>query len=245
VLYIYKHDQFFRKRLIKNEKVGFSGDMSPVMFYIVGVSTCVSMLIRLCGMLMRLNDAALRSALELGQIQISPSPMDRQIRGASIDLTLGQSFRIFEPHRSAYLDLGDAENLKSQIEALSSKEIQIAANDRFFLHPNRLVLAVSEEIIQLADDLVGWLDGRSSLARLGLIVHLTAHRIDPGWQGRIVFELQNVGPVPLALKPGIKVAAVSFEQMVGPTKQPYAASEHSKYRFQMEPQPSQMAQDER
>ncbi|MGL5674420.1 MAG: dCTP deaminase, partial [Plesiomonas shigelloides] len=86
--------------------------------------------------------------------------------------------------------------------------------------------------VTLPDDVVGWLDGRSSLARLGLMVHVTAHRIDPGWQGRIVLEFYNSGKLPLALRPKMLIGALSFEPLTGPAARPYNSRADAKYKGQ-------------
>jgi len=91
---------------------------------------------------------------------------------------------------------------------------------------------VTYESVTLPADLVGWLDGRSSLARLGLMVHVTAHRIDPGWSGRIVLEFFNAGKLPLALRPGMMIGALSFEPLSGPADRPYNRRQDAKYRDQ-------------
>ena len=95
----------------------------------------------------------------------------------------------------------------------------------------------------LPDDIVGWLDGRSSLARLGLMVHVTAHRIDPGWSGNIVLEFFNSGKLPLALKPGMSIGAISFEQMTGTAERPYRKRTDAKYRDQNGPIASRISED--
>lgn len=107
-----------------------------------------------------------------------------------------------------------------------------AGRGGLFLHPGELALAVTYESVTLPADLVGWLDGRSSLARLGLMVHVTAHRIDPGWSGCIVLEFYNSGKLPLALRPGMPIGALSFEPLSGPAARPYNRREDAKYRDQ-------------
>jgi len=92
-------------------------------------------------------------------------------------------------------------------------------------------------------DLVGWLDGRSSLARLGLMVHVTAGRIDPGWQGQIVLEFYNNGKLPLALRPGMVICAMSFEMLSSPALRPYNKRENAKYRDQKGATFSRIAKD--
>lgn len=120
-----------------------------------------------------------------------------------MDVRLGNRFRVFQGHTAAYIDLsGPKQEVAEALERVMSDEIQLGEDEAFFLHPGELALAVTYESVTLPDDLVGWLDGRSSLARLGLMVHVTAHRIDPGWQGCIVLEFFNSGKLPLALRPG-------------------------------------------
>ena len=113
-----------------------------------------------------------------------------------------------------------------------SDEIVLDDGEAFFLHPGELALAVTLESVTLPSDLVGWLDGRSSLARLGLMVHVTAHRIDPGWSGCIVLEFYNSGKLPLALRPGMPIGALSFEPLSGPAARPYNRRQDAKYRDQ-------------
>ena len=124
-----------------------------------------------------------------------------------------------------------------------SKEIEIADGDALFIHPGELVLGATLESVTVPDDLVGWLDGRSSLARLGLMVHVTAGRIDPGWQGQIVLEFYNNGKLPLALRPGMVICAMSFEMLSSPAKRPYNKRENAKYRDQKGAVFSRIAKD--
>lgn len=107
-----------------------------------------------------------------------------------------------------------------------------------------MALAITAESITLPDDIVGWLDGRSSLARLGLMVHVTAHRIDPGWSGSIVLECFNSGKLPLALRPGMTICALNFETLSGPAARPYNKRASAKYRDQHGPIPSRIGQDQ-
>lgn len=99
------------------------------------------------------------------------------------------------------------------------------------------------ESVTLPDNIVGWLDGRSSLARLGLMVHVTAHRIDPGWSGRIVLEFYNGGRLPLALRPGMVIGALNFETMSGPAARPYNKRTNAKYKSQQGAVASRIDQD--
>ena len=151
---------------------------------------------------MRLCDRDIERYLAEGRIRIEPHPLPGKINGVSVDLHLGHRFRVFNDHAAPYIDLsGPREEVDQAINRIMSKEIRIAEDGAFFIHPGELALAATAETITVPDDLVGWLDGRSSLARLGLMVHVTAHRIDPGWSGAIVLECYNSGKLPLALRP--------------------------------------------
>ena len=132
---------------------------------------------------------------------------------------------------------------KEAIEKVMSDEIVIGETEAFFLHPGELALGATEDSVTLPDDIVGWLDGRSSLARLGLMVHVTAHRIDPGWSGNIVLEFFNSGKLPLALRPGMSIGAISFEPMSGPADRPYRKRADAKYRDQDGPTASRISED--
>ena len=194
---------------------------------------------------MRLCDRDIEAHLEVGKIQIEPRPSPTRINGVSVDLRLGNSFRVFNDHAAPCIDLsGPREDVDQAINRIMSKEIQLAADEAFFLHPGELALAVTAETITLPDDIVGWLDGRSSLARLGLMVHVTAHRIDPGWSGAIVLECFNSGKLPLALRPGMTICAMNFETLSGPAARPYNKRSGAKYRGQSSPIPSRIAADE-
>jgi dCTP deaminase len=193
---------------------------------------------------MRLCDSDIVAALNAGRIVIDPRPEDRVISGVSIDLRLGQRFRVFSSHTIPFIDLsGSREQVDQSVEKVMGDEIYISEEKTFVLHPGELALGITLESITLPDDLVGWLDGRSSLARLGLMVHVTAHRIDPGWSGNIVLEFFNSGKLPLALRPGMAIGAMSFETLTGPAQHPYTARDDAKYRGQSGPLASRISED--
>ncbi|MBA6326670.1 dCTP deaminase [Colwellia sp. MB02u-6] len=194
---------------------------------------------------MRLSDKDIEESLRKGQIGISPAPDSSMISGVSVDIRLGNEFRVFQDHTAPYIDLsGPKDEMQKAMNAVMSEEIYIPDGEAFFLHPGELALAVTYESVTLPDNIVGWLDGRSSLARLGLMVHVTAHRIDPGWSGQIVLEFYNSGKLPLALRPKMKIAALNFETMSSSAERPYNKREDAKYKDQMGAVASRISQDE-
>ena len=193
---------------------------------------------------MRLCDRDIEGCLDAGRIVIEPRPDSSKVSGISVDLSLGNSFRVFNDHAAPYVDLsGTRESISSVLDSIMSKEIILKEGDAFFLHPGELALAVTREIITLPDDIVGWLDGRSSLARLGLMVHVTAHRIDPGWSGQIVLEFFNGGKLPIALRPDMCIGAINFEIMSGSALRPYNKRKDAKYHDQSSATGSRIAED--
>ncbi len=193
---------------------------------------------------MRLSDRDIIKQLDAGRICIEPRPDDSRISGVTVDLRLGNSFRVFNDHQAPYVDLsGPSSSISNTLESIMSREICLDEGDAFFLHPGELALAVTLESVTVPDDVVGWLDGRSSLARLGLMVHVTAHRIDPGWSGQIVLEFFNGGKLPLALRPGMTIGAINFEQLSSPALRPYNKRADAKYRDQRGALASRINQD--
>jgi len=194
---------------------------------------------------MRLCDKDIEQLIEQEKIVISPKPDESMISGVSVDIRLGHEFRVFQDHTAPYIDLsGPREEVQKAMNSVMSEEIVIPEGEAFFLHPGELALAVTYESVTLPDDIVGWLDGRSSLARLGLMVHVTAHRIDPGWSGQIVLEFFNSGKLPLALRPKMKIAALNFETMSASAARPYNKRDDAKYKGQMGAVASRISQDD-
>jgi dCTP deaminase len=194
---------------------------------------------------MRLCDKDIETSLENGEIIITPTPDSSMISGVSVDIRLGNEFRVFQDHTAPFIDLsGPKAEMQKAMDSVMSDEIVIPAGEAFFLHPGELALAVTYESVTLPDNIVGWLDGRSSLARLGLMVHVTAHRIDPGWSGQIVLEFYNSGKLPLALRPKMKIAALNFETMSSSALRPYNKREDAKYKNQTGAVASRISEDD-
>lgn len=193
---------------------------------------------------MKLSDRDIVEYLKEGDIAIEPMPSPDKIKGISVDLRLDNRFRVFADHTAPFIDLsGPKDEVQKIMDRVMGDEILIDEHEAFFLHPGELALAATFESITIPDNLVGWLDGRSSLARLGLMVHVTAHRIDPGWQGQIVLEIFNSGKLPLALRPGMDICAINFETLSSASEKPYNKRLDAKYRNQTGPTASRINQD--
>ena len=179
---------------------------------------------------MKLADTQILEYLQVGKIIIDPKPAEGMINGASIDLRLGRNFRVFSMHSSSHIDLGTSRaEIDAAIKRVMSDEITVSDGEVFYLHPGELSLGVTAERIVLSSDVCGIINGRSSLARLGLMVHSTAHFVDPGWSGAIVLEFYNCGRVPLGLRPGMGICAIAFEPLSSPAVRHYGARRDAKY----------------
>ncbi|MCP5141278.1 MAG: dCTP deaminase [Gammaproteobacteria bacterium] len=191
---------------------------------------------------MKLSDVDIESAIARGEIGISPAPTEEQRGSFSVDLTLAEHFRVFDHSQHPFIDLATSHSVYAMSEKLM-RDVTVKHDDAFYLHPGELALGVTRERIRLPNTIVGWLDGRSSLARLGLMVHITAHTIDPGWDGQITLEFYNSGRFPLALRPGMRICALSFELLTSPTSRPYTAKKGAKYANQDGPLASRIDRD--
>ncbi|MBI2857016.1 MAG: dCTP deaminase [Chloroflexi bacterium] len=173
---------------------------------------------------MVLSDRDIRKCLESGRIRITPAPdLARQLGPCSIDLRLANVFRVFERSRAPYIDA-----LHTVCDDLM-REVVVGPEESFIMQPGELVLACTYESLELADDLLARLEGRSSLARLGIIVHGTAGVFEPGWRGKPTLELGNLGPMPVALHPLMRVCSFTFEELSSPAQVPYWKRASSKY----------------
>jgi len=185
---------------------------------------------------MVLSDVDLKAALEAGEIAISPPPdLATQLGACSLDLRLGNEFRIFERTRNAFIDP------RGEIDwDAFTRVVVVADDDPFIMHPQELVLAATIEEITLPAHILGRLEGRSSLGRLGIIVHGTAPLFFPGFTGKAVMELGNIGPMPVALYPGMRICAFTFERLSSPSSRPY----QGKYSGQSGPLGSRLQRDD-
>jgi dCTP deaminase len=184
---------------------------------------------------MVLSDVDFLAAYERGDIQISPTPdFDSQLGACSLDLRLGTEFRVFERARTPMIDPRGQINWDD-----FTRIITIPDDEPFIMHPQELVLAATIEEITLPADMLGRLEGRSSLGRLGIIVHGTAPMFFPGFTGRCVMELGNIGPMPVALYPGMRICSMTFEKISSPSSRPYKG----KYSGQQGPVGSKLQRD--
>lgn len=190
---------------------------------------------------MVLSDRDIRQALADGRIAIDPAPdLDRQLGSVSVDFRLGRTFMVFEHSRHSYIDPRQPQSIG---EAM--RTIIVDDDDPFIMQPGDFALASTIETLELPDDLLGRLEGRSSIARLGITVHSTAAVFEPGWVGTATMELSNLGRMAVALYPGMRICAFSFETVSSPVDVPYRAKLNAKYAGQASPRASLLAEESR
>lgn len=192
---------------------------------------------------MKLSDVDIHKAIDEGRIGFDPMPPEDHFGSFSVDLTLANEFRAFNHSEHPFIDLASPDSIYAMSDKLM-RDMNIPNGEAFYLHPGELALGVTRERVTVPDNIAGWLDGRSSLARLGLMVHITAHTIDPGWDGCITLEFYNSGRFPLALRPDMRICAISFEMLTSATSKPYRAKEGAKYRDQRSPLASRIDRDD-
>jgi len=180
---------------------------------------------------MILSDRSLREEIAAGRIVIEPFD-DSCVQPSSVDLHLDHRFLVFRNHAMGHIDV------KTDLSALT-EQVEAAGDDPFILHPGEFVLGSTSERVTVPDDLVARLEGKSSLGRLGLLIHSTAGYVDAGWDGQLTLEFSNVANLPITLYPGMKIGQISFMRMTTPADRPYGSSGlDSKYRGQDGPRPS-------
>ncbi len=188
---------------------------------------------------MILSDGSIRKLLSDGQLIIDPIE-DQQIQPASVDVRLGDQFLVFRNHTSEVIDPFD-----KSVELM--EPVDVGPDKPFILHPGEFVLGTTHEAIGLPDDLVARVEGKSSLGRLGLLIHATAGFVDPGWpRGQITLELSNVATLPIKLWPGMRVGQLSFHRLDRAAERPYGhPGLNSKYVGQVGPVASQYQRNRR
>jgi dCTP deaminase len=162
-----------------------------------------------------LSDGTIRRLVDDGRIVVDPWD-PTLVQPASVDLRLGNSFRVFHNHRVTAIDLRDPPtNL--------TEEVVIEEGDPFAIHPGEFALGRTLERVELPDDVVARIEGKSSLGRLGLIVHATAGFVDPGFKGTLTLEITNLTRVPIKLYAGLLIAQLSFMALDAPAEHPYGS----------------------
>jgi dCTP deaminase len=180
---------------------------------------------------MILSDRDIREAIRARRIGIEPFA-ESDVQPSSVDLHVDRYFRTFHNARHPFIDV------KKPMEGLTEL-IEVKPDEAFILHPGEFVLGSTAEYVKLPDDLVARLEGKSSLGRLGLLIHSTAGYVDPGFEGHLTLELSNVANLPITIYPDMKIGQISFFQLTSPAENPYGSSKvGSKYQGQRGPTPS-------
>lgn len=185
---------------------------------------------------MVLSDVDIKRYIQEGKIRIEPELPPDQYGSCSVDFRLGHEFSVFDYSRFPFIDPRDKQGIQSMMRTIVVKD-----DEPFILQPRDFVLAITMERLDLADDVLGRLEGRSSLGRIGIIVHGTAGLFDPGWTGKATLELSNLGRVPVALYPGMRICSFTFEQLTTPASVPYRAKPGNKYAGQTSPLASRLS----
>jgi dCTP deaminase len=160
-----------------------------------------------------LSDGTIRRLVAEGRVVIEPWD-ETMVQPASVDLRLGTSFRVFHNHRISAIDLANPPKNLTEL-------VEIGDADSFVIHPGEFVLGSTQEHVELPNDVVARIEGKSSLGRLGLIVHATAGFVDPGFKGTLTLEITNLTRVPIILWPGKPIAQLSFMALDQPAERPY------------------------
>ena len=180
---------------------------------------------------MVLSDRTIREEIESGRIVIDPFE-DSNVQPSSVDVRVDRQFRVFHNARYPYIDV------RQPMDDLTEL-VEISGDEPFILHPGEFVLGQTLERVTLPNDLVARLEGKSSLGRLGLLIHSTAGFVDSGFSGNLTLELSNVANLPITIYHRMPIGQISFMRMDGPVERPYGSGEAgSKYQGQAEPTPS-------
>lgn len=188
---------------------------------------------------MILSDRDIREALQSGRIRIDPFPdLSEHLGSCSVDFRLGNTFMVFEHSQYSFIDPRQPQSIG---EAM--RTIHVPDGEHFIMQAGDFALASTTESLELPDDLLGRLEGRSSIARLGITVHSTAAVFEPGWTGTATMELSNLGRMAVALYPGMRICSFTFQQLSSAVDVPYGHKTGNKYAGQHDPRASQLAEE--
>ncbi len=163
---------------------------------------------------MILSDREIKKYIKDGKISISPKPnFKTQLSGASLDLRLGNEFRVVDHTKNIYIDPRKKTNYTSLVK--------LSSNKPFIVHPGEFVLGATKEVIGIDNTLCSRIDGKSSIGRLGIVVHSTAGHVNPGWKGRLTLEISNIGRIPVLLYPGMNICQLVFEKLTSEAESLY------------------------
>jgi dCTP deaminase len=182
-----------------------------------------------------LSDRDIRAAVEAGRIGIDPFD-PALIQPASVDVRLDDKFLVFRNTKRAFIDVRQPTDDLMEL-------IEVGPEEPMYLHPGEFILGNTVESVRLPDDLVARLEGRSSLGRLGIVIHSTAGFIDPAFEGHVTLEISNLSNLPITLYPGMRIGQLSFMQMTSPAERPYGPARGSKYSGQRLPTASRLYLD--
>jgi len=188
---------------------------------------------------MILSDADILRRLEDGDLVVEPlDDPDIQIQPASVDLRLGREFLEFQRTNIPCIHPNSSQEVDEYVS-----ETVVDEDGEFILHPGDFVLGTTKERVEIPNDLIAHVEGRSSLGRLAIVVHATAGLCDPGYKGQITLELSNLGAAPVALAPDMRISQLTFTELSTPAERPYGAERGSKYQDQSGPQASKIGGD--
>lgn len=188
---------------------------------------------------MILSDKDIKTKLDSGEIKLTPLPdLDVALGTISIDLRLGKQFMIYANYSSTHIDTQDPATFQGLTELVSKQD-----GDSFIIQPGQFVLGSTSEILELPANLAGRLEGKSSLGRLGIVIHSTAGKIDPGFKGRITLEISNIGILPIKIYPGMRICQVLFEELKSTPTKSYAERSDAKYKEQTAPMGSKISSE--
>ena len=185
---------------------------------------------------MVLSDHTIKEEIAAGRLVFDPYD-EELVQPSSVDMRVDRTFRVFNNSRYPFIDV------RKPMENLTEL-VTVGDDEPFVLHPGEFVLGQTLERVRLPDDLVARLEGKSSLGRLGLLIHSTAGYVDPGWNGYLTLELSNVANLPITIYPGMKIGQISFFRLTTPADAPYGSNEAgSKYQGQRGPTASRFFEE--